>query len=227
MTSEHGPATAAGGVTVFGAAYSVYVRIVRLALAEKGVACELREVDIFAAGGPDPAYLARQPFGRIPLFRHGDFWLYEAGAIARYVDDTFDGPPLQLTAPRDRARMNQVIGILDRYAYRTLIWDIVVERVFAPADGRVPDEARIAAAVPRAKTCMTAIEDLMDGGAWLAGPAPTLADLHAAPMFAYFTRAAEATAVLARRGRLATWWQAMAERPAMAATRFPLETEAM
>ena len=55
-----------GDVIVFGAAYSVYVRIVRLALEEKGVPYRLVEVDIFAKDGPPSDYLERQPFGRIP-----------------------------------------------------------------------------------------------------------------------------------------------------------------
>jgi glutathione S-transferase len=32
--------------------------------------------------------------------------------------------------------MNQVISVLDSYAYRTLVWDIFVERIRAPAQGR-------------------------------------------------------------------------------------------
>ena len=28
------------------------------------------------------------------MMKHGDFMLYELPAIARYVDRTFDGPPL-------------------------------------------------------------------------------------------------------------------------------------
>lgn len=37
---------------LFGAAYSVYVRAVRLALEEKQVPHRLVEIDIFAPGGP-------------------------------------------------------------------------------------------------------------------------------------------------------------------------------
>jgi hypothetical protein len=43
---------------VFGAPYSVYVRAVRLALEEKGVAYELVPVDIFASDGPPPDFWA-------------------------------------------------------------------------------------------------------------------------------------------------------------------------
>jgi len=208
---------------VFGAAYSVYVRAVRLTLAEKGVPYRLVEVDIFAPGGPPAMHLARHPFGRIPAFEHDGFRLYEAGAIARYVDEVFPGPRLQSDEPKCRARMNQIISVLDSYAYRTLIWDIFVERVRAPAQGRATDEARITAALPRARTCLQALEELMGEQPWLAGPELTLADLHAAPMFAYFRMAPEGRELLARRPGLTRWWDAVARWNSMTETRSPLE----
>ena len=98
---------------VYGAPYSVYVRAVRLALEEKGVPYRLVPIDVFTPDGPPKEYLIRQPFGRIPAFEHGDFQLYEAGAITRYVDEVFPGPVLQPTAPQLRARTHQVMSILD------------------------------------------------------------------------------------------------------------------
>jgi glutathione S-transferase len=92
---------------------------VRLALEEKGVAYELVPVDIFAVDGPPSEHVTRHPFGKIPAFEHTGFCLYEAGAITRYIDEAFGGPPLQPADPRNRARMNQIISILDSYAYRT------------------------------------------------------------------------------------------------------------
>lgn len=198
---------------LFGAAYSVYVRSARLALEEKGVPYRLEEVDIFAPGGPPAGYLERHPFGRIPAFEHDGFRLYETGAIIRYVDEAFAGPPLQPADAKHRARMNQVISILDNYAYRTLVWDIFVERVRAPKQGRAADEQKIAAALPKAATCLGALEAIMDGGAFLAGDALTLADLHAAPMFAYFRLAAEGEAMLRRHPLLHSWWERLAQRP--------------
>jgi glutathione S-transferase len=208
---------------LFGAAYSVYVRAARLALAEKGVAYRLVEIDIFAEGGPPPDFAARHPFGRIPAFEHDGFRLYESGAITRYVDEAFPGPPLQPEDPRGRARVNQILSILDSYAYRTLVWDIYVERVRAPQQDRGPDEARIAAALPRAQICLAALADLMGAGPWLAGARLTLADLHAAPIFAYAALAPEGAALLARHDGIRRWWGKMAARASMAATRSPLE----
>ena len=208
---------------VFGAAYSVYVRIVRLALAEKGVPYRLVEIDVFAPGGPPRGYRDRHPFGRIPAFEHDGFRLYETGAIARYVDEAFAGPRLQPSAARDRARMNQIIGVLDNYAYRTLVWDIFVERVRAPAQGRRADEARIAAALPAAGACLYTLVDLMAGGRYLAGPDLTLADLHAAPMLIYFRMAEEGAEMLRARPVLDAWLGRIGCRASIAATRSPFE----
>lgn len=204
--------------TLYGAPYSVYVRIVRLTLEEKGVAYNLVPVDIFAPGGPATEYLLRHPFGRIPAFEHDGFKLFETGAITRYVDEAFPGPMFQPTEPRQRARVNQAIGILDSYAYRTLVWDIYVERVDAPKEGRAPDEALIAAALPKATTCLQALSDILGNGPWLTGAALTLADLHAAPIFAYFLQAPEGRQLIARYPGLDAWWARMEKRPSMANT---------
>jgi glutathione S-transferase len=95
---------------LFGAAYSVYVRAARLALAEKRIPYRLIEVDIFAPEGPPPDYVQRHPFKRIPAFEHEGFRLYETGAITRYIDEVFAGPPLMPTTPRARARVNQIVS---------------------------------------------------------------------------------------------------------------------
>jgi glutathione S-transferase len=203
---------------VYRAPNSVYVRAVRLALEEKGVPYRRVPIDVFTPDGPPKEYLNRQPFGRIPAFEHGDFQLYEAGAITRYVDEAFPGPALQPTAPELRARTHQVIGILDSYAYRTLVWDIYVERVSVPKDGGVADERKIRDAIPRAITCLTALQQIMSTGPFLTGAALTLADLHAAPMFAYFNVAPEAHQLLASYPGLMEWWNRMVTRRSMTST---------
>ena len=206
---------------LFGEPYSVYVRAVRLALEEKNVAYELVPVDIFEPGGPPPEHYARHPFGKIPAFEHAGFRLYEAGAITRYVDEAFPGPRLQPEHPRARARMNQIISILDSYAYRALVWDIYVERVSRPASGAAPDEQRIAASLPRAEVCLAVISGLMDEAPWLAGKSISLADLHAAPMFAVFRLAPEGQRLLDAEAGLRPWWERISTRPSFVRTQVP------
>jgi glutathione S-transferase len=203
---------------LFGEPYSVYVRAVRLTLDEKNVEYRLSPVDIFGLGGPPPAHMARHPFGKIPAFEHAGFSLYETGAITRYVDEAFSGPKLQPVDRRARARMNQIISVLDSYAYRTLVWDVYVERVARPASGAVPDEQRIAASLPRAEVCLAALAELMADAPWLAGEAITLADLHAAPMFAV---APEGQRLLDAENRLRPWWTRISMRPSFVRTQVP------
>jgi len=203
---------------LFGADYSVYVRIVRLALAEKGVACDLVPVDVFAADGVPAWYLELHPFGRIPAFEHHGLRLFETAAIARYVDEAFAGPPLQPADVRQRAVMAQIIGLLDSYGYRPMVRDVYVERVFRPKSGKVSDEALIAAGIEKSRTCLAALARLKSDGDWLLGSGLTLADLHAAPMFAYFVKAPEGRKLLGEQPELSRWWERVSALPSFAAT---------
>jgi glutathione S-transferase len=211
-----------GEATVFGFRRSVYVRIVRLTLEEKGAPYRLVEVDPFAPGGPPADYLEHHPFGRIPAFEHDGFRLYETGAITRYIDDVVSGPALRPADAKERARVDQIMSIVDNYGYRAMIWDVLVER----REGKPPDEARIAAGLARAETCLDALEAIIGDSAWLAGASLSLADLHLAPMLAYFRRTQEGAAMIDRHPKIARWWEAMNARASMAATRFPAEETA-
>ncbi|HEY0480883.1 MAG TPA: glutathione S-transferase family protein [Kofleriaceae bacterium] len=208
---------------LFGASCGVYVRIVRLTLAEKGVAYRLVEIDATSSGTSALVVSQHHPFGRIPAFEHDGFRLYETGAITRYIDEAFAGPALQPSNPRGRARMHQIISLLDNYVYETLVWDIFVERVRAAFEGRQPDEIRIAAALPLAETCLDQLVDLMADGPYLAGERLTLADLHAAPMMIYAGMAAEGAALLRERPTLEAWLARIRRRSSIGDTRTPLE----
>ena len=192
-------------IELFGADYSVYVRSARLALTEKGVAYTPVPVDVFAPGGPPQEHLERHPFGKIPAFRHDDFTLYETNAILRYIDEAFDGPSLQPAAPQTRARMTQILSVLDTYAYRTLVWDIFVERVVKPGKDGSADEVKIASALGQARKIITALEELMASGPFLLGDQLTLADCHAAPMLNLFAISEEGRMLLDASPRLSGW----------------------
>jgi glutathione S-transferase len=200
--------------TLYGADYSVYVRIARMALQEKGVDYELVPLDIFAAEGIPARYLELHPFGRIPAFDHDGFRLFETGAIARYVDEAFDGPALQPADARGRARMSQITGMLDAYGYRAMVWDVAVERL----EKTEPDEALIAGGLRQAETVLEVLTSLKTKGPWLLGDQLTLADLHAAPIIAYFLKVAEGRDLLARFAEIRDWFARIAGRPSFVLT---------
>jgi glutathione S-transferase len=196
---------------------SVYLRIARLALVEKGLAYERVEVNPFASDVP-ASYLELHPFGRVPVLVHDGFTLYETAAITRYVDRAFAGPPLQPVEPRALARMDQIVGVVDAYAYWPLVRQVFAHRVIRARGGQPTDEAEIAQGLVGASRALGALEKLADGEPFLVGPAVSLADLHLGAMTAYFVQAPEGAAMLALYPRLAAWWRSIAARPSFAAT---------
>ena len=203
---------------LFGLSYSVYTRIARLVLEEKGVGYRFQEADVFAASGVPPEHLERNPFGRIPVLDHGGFMLYETGAITRYVDEAFPGPALQPAAPTSRARMNQIISSLDAYAYRPMIWDIFVQRISVPRSGGVLDEHAVQTALPMARTCLSVLAAQLAGRHYLVEDSLSLADLHAAPMLMYLAATPEGTQLLEEHATLRAWLRQMSERKSVRST---------
>lgn len=193
-------------IVLHGYRYSVYTRIARVGLVEKGVAYGYAEVNPFAADMP-PDYLALHPFRRVPTLVHGDFVLYETAAIARYVDEAFDGPALQPANPRERARMAQIVSIADSYGYWPMVRQVFSQRVFGPCLGRAIDEGQLRAGLEASSRVLAALNPLVASGRALVGDNPSLADFHLAPMMAYFTMAPEGAAELARHANLSAWWE--------------------
>jgi glutathione S-transferase len=204
-------------LVLHGYRYSVYVRIARLALAEKGVAYERVEVNPFAPDVPT-AYLALHPFGRVPTLVHDDFALYETGAITRYLDRSFAGPALQPRSPHALGRMDQIIAVVDSYGYWPLVRQVFSHRVFRPAIGQPADEAEIGRGLAGAAKVLAALETLAAPDAFLVGPDLSLADFHLGAMIAYFAAAPEGSALLHNHPRLAAWWLHLNRRPSFAAT---------
>ncbi len=204
-------------LVLHGYSLSVYVRIARLALAEKDVPHGLVEVNPFAPEGVG-AYLELHPFGRVPTLVHDGFVLYETGAITRYVDRTFAGPALQPADARALARMDQIIGVVDSYAYWPLVRQVFAQRVMRPRFGRPSDENEIAQGLAAAPKVLGALEKLASDERFLVGPSVSLADLQLGAMIAYFAQAPEGASLLLRYPRLVAWWTRLSGRPGFVAT---------
>lgn len=142
-------------VMLYGDRYSVYTRIDRLALLMQQVPFDTVEIDPFA---PMPqGDNALHPFGRVPVLKHGALRIYETGAITRYVDCGFPGAALQPTAPRALARMDQVIGIVDSYAYVPLVRQVFSHAVFRPLMGQPARREEVEAGLKAAPTVLAAL----------------------------------------------------------------------
>lgn len=204
---------------IFGPAYSTYTRTVRLALEEKGVEYKLDEVDILQGQAQKPDHVARHPFAKVPAFAHDGMTIYETSAIARYVDEAFPGPKLQPADAKVRARMNQIIAVVDSYAYGAVISKLVIQRLVHPLLNAPVDEKVIADAMPMVEKSAAALEALADSkGPYLCGAEFTLADCFLVPVMGYFAATPESKKVLGGMPRLSRWWQTMSSRPSVVKT---------
>lgn len=203
-------------VHLHGYRYSVYNRVARLALLSKGVDHETIEVNPFDELPDD--YLTLHPFGRVPVLVHGAFSLFETGAITRYVDRTFEGPSLQPEGATALARMDQVIGVIDAYAYWPMVRQVSSHGFFQPLLGEPSNREEIDLGLEASEKVLSFLDRVADESVVLDGRTITLADLHLAPMVDYFVRADEGRAALSSHLALQRWWDLVSVLDVMKAT---------
>ncbi len=203
-------------VHLHGYRYSVYSRTARLALLSKKVEHDTTEINPFDE--LSEAYLKLHPFGRVPLLTHGAFRLFETGAITRYVDRAFPGPSLQPASPVALARMDQVIAVIDAYAYWPMVRQVASHAFFRPLTGERADRGEVDAGLQASKPVLSFLDGVAAEGETLSGHGITLADWHLAPMMDYFVRADEGRAALARHPALQRWWDRVSVLNLMVAT---------
>ncbi len=200
-------------VTIYGPSPSTYVRSARLACAEKGISHDLQPLEL----GSD-AHAKLHPFRKVPAMRHGDFVLFETGAIGRYVDRVFKGPALQPADGKELARMDQWMSAIADYCYQAMIREIVIQRVLVPMRGGKPDEAMIKAAWPKVEQQFGVVEQTLAKTPFLAGNSLSLADMLLVPILFYVKMQPEGGALLAKHKATSAWYDRLAARPSFGAT---------
>ncbi len=124
--------------------------------------------------------------------RHGDVTLFETLAIASYIDETFDGPALQPTAPVLKAEMlSWVSAIIDRL-YDSMVRRYILQVIFPKGPDGTPDRSVIDPALIEIEAQMAVVNGALDGKRFLVGDHPTLADLFIAPIFSYLGKMPDA-----------------------------------
>jgi glutathione S-transferase len=202
---------------LYGTEFSTYVRSARMAFEEKPAQYELVDVSVIRGEQKQAAHLARNPFGTVPAFEHDGLNIYETGAIIRYVDQVFPGTKLTPDDPRERARMNQVISIVDYHGYSSIIGHICIERLFTAILNRSTDEQNVAAGVPKAELCLKEVERIKGDSKFLAGGQISLADLYLYPVLVYLMMTPEKALMEQRKGLMA-WWDTMNQRSSVKKT---------
>ena len=181
----------AATVVLYGDPRSTYVRAARMGLAEKGVRYTLQPV-----APHSPEILAVHPFGRVPVFRDGRLALFETSAILRYVDEAFRGPSLVPGTVRDRARCEQWVSAINAYLYGAMIRRYVLQYLVPKGRDGQPDRAVIDASVKEMTEQLGILDRAYGDNDFLAGRAPSMADLLLAPILYYVEQFPEGVELL-------------------------------
>lgn len=200
-------------IHVTGDPRSTYVRSVRMALIEKGISytldSQLPHSEIVNT---------LNPFGKIPVFRAGDFVLFESSAILRYVDEAHPGPKLMPDTPVERARVEQWISSLNCYGYDAMIRRFLMQFVFPKGPNGTPNRAVINTAIVDMHKQLALLDKAYGERDFLVGDHLSLADLAWAPVIAQLVNHPESKDILAPFANVMRGHAVMAPRASFAQT---------
>ena len=196
---------------------SPFGRAVLMALEEKAAGYAF--VPVAPATLRTVQHLARHPFGRVPVLEHGEFRLCETQAILRYLERLLPHPALTPASPQAAARMDEAMNINDWYVFHGVGNIIAFQRIVAPrVMGAKPDEAAIAAAMPKARFVFDGLAAQLGRRPYFAGDAFTLADVMLAPQLDFMAATPEWETLTAQHANLREWLQRVQARPSFVAT---------
>ncbi len=203
-------------MTLWGFDGSTYVRTVKMVLAEKGFTdFEQVPLNVLAGEPKQPDHLQRHPFGKVPVLEHDGLRILETSAIARYLDDVLSGKSLTPGTPKDRARMDMVIGVIDSYGYGALVGGVAAYHLFPDFVGGRSDAA-LASGLETGREVITLAMQTKGTSPFIAGDL-SLADLYLAPVMFYVSLTPEKDELFAI-GGFEAWWAAIQALPSFQAT---------
>ena len=191
-------------LTLYGYRYSVYTRVVRIVLHLKSAAYEFHDLNPFEKDITD-----LHPFGKVPVLDHRMNKVFETNAITRYLDRAISGVALQPDEPYELALQDQIISIVDNYAYEPMVRSVFAHRVFRPLEGLGADEDIIKDGLDTSKQVLCVLEDFAGRKNILDGQNITLADCHLLPLIDYFQQSNEGRVLLADFPHLSKWWSSV------------------
>jgi glutathione S-transferase len=162
---------------------STFSRRVRIALFEKQIAHELVVVDMAARKHKEPAYLALNPYGRVPTIDEDGFVLYESTAILNYLEATHAKPPLVPADARQRALVDMHMKLCDLQLTRHS-GTIIFPKRFLPRERW--NEAAMAEAKAEIEKHLAILERQLADKHYLVGQQFTLAEVCYMPFIDFF-----------------------------------------
>lgn len=169
---------------------------VELFLSLLGLPHELVDVDLAAGAHKQPAFLAMNPFGQVPVIQDGETTLADSNAILVYLAGRYDAGQWLPRDPVAAAAVQRWLSV----AAGPLAFGPAAARMAVLFKAPVNAEEAIA----RAKDLFAVMEAELDTRPFLTGNAPTLADI---ANYTYIAHAPEGNVSLDPYPQLRGWLQ--------------------
>jgi glutathione S-transferase len=228
-------------LTLYDFGNSVCCQKVRITLRAKGLDWDSVKVDLFRAEQYDPKYLKLNPKGIVPTLVHDGKPIIESTLICEYLDETFPEPPLIPADPWQRTRMRLWSKMVDeglfegvteisfsamfRERMKSMSEELRQKRFRNIGDPRRRDRFKstyelgarspfVLYAVAAYERAFKLLEEtLAEGGPWIVGARPTLADINLMPFAARLDYLGLLDLWLTERPHVRAWWARAQEWP--------------
>jgi glutathione S-transferase len=154
-------------------------RRVTIYMAEKGIKCEVVELDMRGGAGRTAEFRAKNPAGRVPVLQLDDgTYLPDSMAIIEYLEEKFPDPPLIGRTPEERAFVRSkerlIMDFQILFLYTMVHGDESMEKR-RPEFVRRPELAE--GIKPRRDMIMQAIETVLGDSRYFGGNNVCVADI--------------------------------------------------
>ncbi len=193
---------------------SPYAQKVKIALREKGIACEFRvPAGLGSGAGYAADFMQASPRGEVPALVDGDVRLFDSTIIVEYIEERWPLPALLPAEPAARARLRMIEDVMDTH-YEAINWGLGEIEFMARATGPMADTLRAAAASQTASWWSWLTTQLGDSE-WFGGSTFGRADFAVIP---YLNGSAGFGLAPPADSTLAAWMARANARPAVAQT---------
>ena len=176
---------------------------------------EFQFVNLAKGEQKSDAFAKMTPIGKVPVLEHDGEFLFESGAICRYVANVQESP----LYPSDKLQRARVDQWMDFFSCHLGHWlnKLYFEAVIKPDFNLgAPDEDGIVEATKFAHLQLSMLDSHLDSTDWLANGSFSIADLFA---FAYIEQHRKVALSLEKVANVQAWFERVESRPAIAAAR--------
>jgi glutathione S-transferase len=175
-------------------ALSGHCHRVELFLSLLGLPYDIVEVDLARGAHKAPEFIAKNPFGQVPVIEDGDVTLADSNAILVYLEARYAPGQWLPREPLAAAQVQRWLSV----AAGPLAFGAAAARVIQLF--KRPDDP--AEAIARANSLLKVMEQALSARPFLAGDKPTLADI---ANYSYVARAPEGNVSLAPYAQVRAW----------------------